>query len=157
MNRTCVVVVDAARARLYRVEPDSDRKSGFRLVEKADLTDTDYLARGANAPRVKSERNTSRQAGPMHPYGEKRKQHREEVKRKFARDVANAAKGVVRAWTRGRVVLISETRMLGVMREPLGEALKSGIEVKELKKDYTRFTLAAIERRLERSGLLRPA
>lgn len=148
MNDCCVVVADAARARLYLLEMAEDLNAGSRLVEKADVSDAKYLARGTEAPRARSERNTNRQMGPAHPYGEKRKVHRLAVEDRFAHDVAREAQRLTRGWIRGVVVLVAEPRMLGLLREPLRSALKEDIELKELAKDYMHVAPAELQKRL---------
>jgi protein required for attachment to host cells len=148
MNDCCVVVADAARARLYLLEKAEDLTAGLRLVEKADLADTTYLARGTEAPGVRSERNTNRQSGPVHPYGEKRRVHRLVLEDRFAHDVAREAEKLMRGRKQGVVVLVAEPRMLGLLREPLRSALKEHIELKELAKDYMHLAPTDLQKRL---------
>jgi protein required for attachment to host cells len=152
MNDCCVVVADAARARLYLLGKAEDLNTGSRLIERADLVDTKYLARGAEAPGVTSERNTNRRAGPLHPYGEKRKVHRLVVEERFAHAVAREAQKLTRCWLTGVVMLVAEPRMLGLLREPLRSALNENIELKELAKDYMHLAPAELQRRLNLSG-----
>lgn len=149
MNNCCVVVADGRRARLFLLEEAKDLLSGSRLMERADLVNTNNAARGLDAPGKRSERNTSRQSGPMHPYGEKRLQHRVEVDRRFARNVAEQASAMVKGWKQGSLLLVAEPHMLGLMRDVLHGALKPGIEIKELARDYTHLAPSRLYRRLK--------
>jgi protein required for attachment to host cells len=148
MNNCCVVATDGMRARIFVLERAPDLVSGSRLVEWADLVNAENAARGRAAPYRRSERNTSRQAGPMHPYGEKRQRHRLEVERRFAGDVAKSALSVVAGWSRGSLLVVAEPHMLGLMRDALRGRLPSGIQFKELAKDYTHFTPSRLRQQL---------
>lgn len=148
MNNCCVVVADGSRARLFLLEEAKELVSGSRLVEVADLVNAEGTAHGGDAPRRRSERNTSRQSGPVHPYGDKRLQHRVEVDRRFAMDVAERTLSLIGGWPRGSLLLIAEPHMLGLMRDALHGALGSGIELKELAKDYTHLTSSKLHRQL---------
>jgi protein required for attachment to host cells len=153
----CVVVADGARARVFRVDSSDDARP--RLVETDDLVNAEYQARGANVlPMVRSTRNTGRQSGPMHPYAQRRLRHRLELEKRFAQEVVAKVAGVTQAWNRGSVVLIAEPRMLGLLREAGRGALKHGVAVKELAKDFTQLTASELREHLAASGIIkRPA
>jgi protein required for attachment to host cells len=152
MNNCCVVVADAARARVYILEKAENLQAGSRLVQKAQLEDTEYMARGTQAPRVRSERNTNRQAGPVHPFSEKRERHRLVIEERFARDITRKVQKLTRDWKAGVLLLVAEPRMLGLVREPLRSALKDDIELKELAKDYMHFTPSELQQKLSLHG-----
>lgn len=142
----CVVVADSARARLFLADTGEDGKP--RLAEQADLTNTDYLARGAGAAQVKTERNTDREAGPMHPQFEKRAQHRLELEHRFAREIAHRTATLVQEWREGAVMLIAPPHMLGQLREVMRSALPRQLTLKELAREYTGLTAAELARQL---------
>jgi len=154
MNNWCVVVADGARARIFVLEPEGGRAGAPSLVEKADLANAGYGARGADAPQVRTERNTNRQTGPMHPVGEKREQHRLEVERRFGVRIAERVAEVVKGWNDGSIVLVADPRLLGLMREVLREAVKSEITLKELAKDYAHLSATELHERLAGNGLI---
>jgi protein required for attachment to host cells len=157
MNDLCIVVADGARARLYFVESDGPRKGG-RLVEQAALTQPDLRALGTSVTgRVRTETNTNRQAGPVHPIGAQRERHRLQVERRFAASITETAAGLVEDWARGAVVLVAEPRMLGLLREMARGVMSRRVAVKELARDYTNLTAAELYDRLVHSGVVRGA
>jgi protein required for attachment to host cells len=157
VNALCIVVADGARARLYFVEPDGPRKGG-RLIERAALAQPGLRALGTSVTgRARTETNTNRQAGPVHPMGAQRERHRLDIERRFAAGITETAAGLVDDWADGTVVLIAEPRMLGLLRETVRGVLKPGIAVKELARDFTGLTAAELYDRLVRNGVIRAA
>ena len=155
MNDLCIVVADGARARLFFVEPDGPRKGG-RLVEQAALNQPDLRALGTSVTgRPRTETNTNRQAGPMHPMGAQRDRHRLDIERRFASSIAETTAGLVDGWAKGTVVLVAEPHMLGQLRESVRNVLKAGIAMKELARDFAGLTPAEIYDRLAQSGVVR--
>jgi protein required for attachment to host cells len=103
---------------------------------------------------VRTETNTNREAGPMHPMGAQRERHRIELERRFSGKVAGKSATLVKNWLTGTVVLIADPRMLGFLREAVRGALKPGIRVKELAKDYARLTASRLRDRLTGDGIV---
>lgn len=144
--RTCLIVADGARARLFTVAPEGAR-NGVKLVERAALANGQVKARSRTASgAVKSERNTNRQAGPVHPIDAHRERHRLERERRFGAEIVRRAEEFTADWKEGVVVLIAEPRLLGLMREPLRQALRPHIRLEALAKDYSGYSRAALER-----------
>lgn len=151
----CVVVAaDAAHARLFALERDADLQSGARLREVQDLINSDYTARGTDAPRVKVERNTSRQSGPMHPQGAERQWHRAELERRFGKTVAGHAIALLKSQNAQALVLVAEPKMLGHIRAPLHEALDRGTYVSEWGRNYTGLAPDVLLKRLSANHML---
>lgn len=147
MTQTCLIVADRARARLFVVVPDESPRRRFRLIERSTLVNAETTARGKDgAGRVKSERNTNRQAGPVHPIGAERERHRLEHERRFGAEIVKRAVDMTADWDEGVMLLIAEPRLLGLVRARLREALKAEIRLEELAKDYTGLSTAALER-----------
>ena len=142
MNKTCIVVADAGLARFYDVEEVESPRLQLKLVERAVLTnDLDLKSRGESVTgRVRTETNTDRGSGPVHPMGEQRERHRVELDRRFGLEIARRAAEMTKDWKEGAVVFVAEPRFLGLTREPLRTALHRGIELKELAKDYAHLT-----------------
>lgn len=150
----CVVVADVARARIYLWEADENLKAGGRLIEAADMVNGDYTARGEDAPGVKTERNTSRQAGPMHPQGAKRATHRAEVERRFAREVADKVRVLLGKRGGHTLVLSAEPHMLGLVRMQMKSAAGKRFAVSEISRNYTHLTPTRLLRQLVVEGVL---
>ena len=145
MSRTCIIVVDSRRARVFDVQPVDAPRVKTALVEHAVLENPDLRELGTSVTgRPRTETNTNRQAGPVHPMGAQRERHRLALERRYAGDIARKAGEITKGWKSGTVVLVAEPRLLGLVRETLRKALGSGVELKELAKDYTGFTAAEI-------------
>lgn len=154
MNDLCIVVADGARARLYFVESDGPRKGG-RLIEQAALNQPDLRTLGRSVTgRPRTETNTNREAGPMHPIGAQRERHWLQVERRFAAGIIGTAAGLVDEWGKGTVVLVAEPRMLGLLRESVRGVMNRRITVKELARDYAGLTEAELYDRLAQSGIV---
>ncbi len=144
-TNACIIVADGGRGRLFAVVEDGSTQGRVSLVERESLVNPDYRARGEDSPgRTKSERVTNRQAGDVHPIDARRDQHRLELERRFAREIAEHAAQFTRGWSHGSVVLVAEPRLLGLVREPLHRALNPAVELKELAKDYSHLTAAEL-------------
>jgi protein required for attachment to host cells len=147
MNNTCLIVADGSSARLFVVVPYDSPRRKLRLKKEATLVNMETKTRGrSGAGQVKSERNTNRQAGPMHPIGAERGRHRLEHERRFGAEIVERAMDLTAGWQQGVMILIAEPRLLGLMRERLRSALKSEIRLEELAKNYNGLSTAELER-----------
>jgi protein required for attachment to host cells len=155
VDKTCIVVADSKHARFFLAGASDTPRRPLKLVEGAALFNPDIEAvRRNGAGRVKTERVSNRQAGPVHPIGAHRERHRLELERRFGREIASQAARITGAWTSGAVLLIAAPRLLGLVRETLRDALHPGIELKELAKDYTALSETELGDHL---AFLRPA
>lgn len=151
----CIIVADGARARFFGLQRGEERERRSRLAPLGSLENPDFRGRGAEAPqRIKTEHITDRQAGATHPVNDRRDQHRLELERRFAAEIAQRAAGLTSDWAAGTVILIADPRMLGLLREEVRGVLKPGLQLKELAKDYTALTTQELERHLIVSGVL---
>ena len=154
MTNCFIVSADGARARMFLLQKDSTLQVGSRLVEKINLVNTDYTARGVDAPRVRSERNTSRQAGPMHPQDAERDRHRIELARRFAREIAAHASSMCQAGRADKLILVAEHRMLGLLRQPLRAAVDKRVTIGEIARNHTHLTPSRLHQRLAADDLI---
>lgn len=148
-DHCCVVVANGLRARFFVVEETAHPRARYRLAERADLTNAESAARGVNAPGVRTERNTNRQLGPMHPVGEKRAQHRAEIERRFAQEITGQVRKLCGSWKTGVVILAANAKMLGMLRDGVRTALPSGVLLENMGRDYTALTPSALARQLK--------
>jgi protein required for attachment to host cells len=155
MDNTCVVVAGSGRARIFLLEESPAPRAPFRLIERGKLANADLRSRGRSVTgRVRTETNTNREAGPMHPMGAQRDRHRIELERRFSVEIARNAAALARNWTTGSVVLVADPRMLGFLRDAVRGELKTGVRVKELAKDYGNLTASSLQDHLAQSGVL---
>lgn len=149
-----VVVADRRGARLYTVESDDASRSGA-LVEEATLANPDLKSRGKSVTgRPRTETNTNRQGGPVHPIGAQRERHRLELDRRFVREIAERAAKLTSTWLHGVVVLIAEPGMLGLAREVMRDTLSRKLELKEVARDYAQLGRGELQGQLIASGLI---
>ena len=149
MNRLCVVVADRGGARFFEAQPVDAPRVKTTLVERAVLDNPGLRELGASVTgRARTETNTSRQAGPVHPIGAQRERHRLEHERQLGRKIVRQVQKLTRGWTSGAVMLIAGPRLLGLTREALREALPAGIVLKELERDYVGLSAAEIRDRV---------
>ena len=155
MDNVCVVVADGKGARLFLLQESDAPRAPVRLVARGTLSNADLRSRGRSVTgRVRTETNTNREAGPVHPIGAQRERHRIELERRFSVEIARKAAVLARNWSTGSVVLVADPRMLGFLRDAARGALKPGISVKELAKDYAHLTASKLRDHLALSGVL---
>ena len=154
MANCFIIAADGARARMFLLEKDPALQAGSRLVEKIDLVNTDYRARGTDAPQVRSERNISRQAGPVHPQDAERERHRIEVERRFAREIAAHAASMAKVGDAGKLILVAAPRMLGLLRRPLRAAITPRVTISEIARNHTHLTPSRLHQRLVADDLI---
>lgn len=154
MDNVCVVVAGSRQARIFLVEESDAPRAAVRLVERGTLSNADLRSRGRSVTgRVRTETNTNREAGPVHPIGAQRARHEVELERRFSTEVARKAAALARNWTTGSVVLVADPRMLGFLRDAVRGALKPSVRVKELAKDYSSLTASRLLDHLAADGI----
>jgi protein required for attachment to host cells len=132
MFKTCVVVADRARARLFVTAAGAERQGtvpSIDLVELEALTDNE---------------------GQVGTY-EHRERHKEEQERRFAKRIAGAVRELMAREEAPRLVLAIEPHMLGLLRAQLNGSLGS-TELIELAKDFSWHTPEHILDALKRHG-----
>lgn len=156
MNRTCIVVADSRTARFYDVEESDAPRAKAKLIERAMLgNETDLRVLGESASgKARTETNSNRGAGPVHPVEAQRERHRVELDRRFGREIARQAGAIAAEWKQGTVILVAEPRLLGLLRETLRDALHRGVDLKELAKDYANLPVSELHEHLARGRLI---
>ena len=155
MDNVCVVVADGKGARLFLLQESDAPRAPVRLVARGTLSNADLRSRGRSVTeRVRTETNTNREAGPMHPMGAQRERHRIELERRFSVEVARKAAALAKNWATGSVVIVADPRMLGFLRETVRATLKPRIQVKELAKDYAGLTISRLRDQLAEDGIV---
>lgn len=156
MNAYCVVAVDGIRARFFCLEK-AERPGvapGPNLVEQPEAlinTEGDMPSRD-----LFSDTQTGRNAahGMSHSYDDHRDQHADEVQRRFAKQVAEAALKLAERHKPRTLVLAAEKQMLGFLRSALHVPPKAGFEVKEVAKDLSRLSPQELQNHLAAEGML---
>ena len=150
MASGCVVVADGSKARFFTVEERGAPRAPHVLVESGILENPALRERGESMPgRPRTETNSDRNAGPVHPIAAQRERHRVELMRRYAADIVDRASGHLAGSFAGMLMLIAEPRLLSMMRDAARHAFVGGVRVKELARDFGGLSRAEIERRLE--------
>ncbi len=154
-QETCVVIADGARARFFKYPGavDSDGVSQ-RLVETQSLT---CPSRRVRSGELQSETRPGLQASgtSAHAVDDHRDQHRQELERRFAVDVATA---IAESCSDGqRLILFAAPSFLGTLRPALSrhQALDSQKNtIVEQGLDLTKLTSSELHDRLTSEELL---
>lgn len=158
MSEYCILVADAERARIFTLEQPAvpEIEAGPRLVEQqVDLINPEDSL--PHEERWADPRPGGFAAdGHMQGYDDHRGRHIEENRLRFARQIAaqtlrHAIDNHVKC-----LVVVSERRMLGLLRQSIALPPHSDIKVVEVAKDLARLTPHDIQRHLADEGVIPP-
>lgn len=153
----CVVTVDGTRARFFCLErPElKEMVSWPQLVEESEAlinTEVDIPGR-----ELFSDSKSGRMAAPngmAHGYDDHRAQHSDEVRRRFAKLVADELLRLAERRRPQTVVLAADQQMLGFLRGAIHVPPKAQFEVKEVVKDLSRLSPQELYSHLAAEGML---
>jgi protein required for attachment to host cells len=158
--KTCVVVGDRSRARLFVSVPAPERlgatAGGSDLLEVEALTDPEGELKDGELFSTRGGSNRSPH-GAKFGYDDHRQRHRDEEERRFARRVADAVLARFRSEEAARLVVAVEPRLLGLLRRELKGKLQAGVEVIEVAKDFSWHDAAHVRDALLRFGVMSAA
>jgi protein required for attachment to host cells len=157
MNDLCIVVADAARARIFAVDDRDDGTGAMvpSLIEVEDLIDPTQKMRDGDIYSHSRPGLTREFAGGVGAaHDEHRADHAAEMERRFATDVITAAARVIDMRKARRVIVAADPRTLGFLRPQLA-GLPRSVEIDELPKHLTQLAPVDLLAFLERSGRLR--
>jgi protein required for attachment to host cells len=155
----CVLVADAARARVLTLETDTGPLAPTLapLVEVAAITNPERRARdsdvlGDSRPGVRREAPGT----PGHGLDDQRDRRRREVDRVFANHAVDEAARVWKRYRACRVVVVASPAMLGELRKvlPKKNHTPTPYDVSELSRDLSRLAPPALHDALAGAGLL---
>jgi protein required for attachment to host cells len=156
MARTCIIVADHARARFITLEvpQDASVEGGPRLVEHRDLVNPE-----ADIPdrALFSDRNGSAHASPTgaaHALDDHRGEHQRETERRYARRLLEETERFVAHEQATRLLIVSEPRLLGTLRQQLSYERFRGVEITELGENLSRRPLEQIQSVLALRGVV---
>ena len=155
MTRTCIAIVDAARARLFTLE-ELARQAGttYELRERADLIDPDRRLRPSELFSDTRPGADRAPGGRGHAVDDHRDSHLEQLDRRFAGEVAARVASLVREHSCGRLIVAASPRMLGHLRRAGAGQLVPELAVDEIDRDLTRSSPPQIHDLLTARGLL---
>lgn len=157
MNDYWVIVADGAQARFMALErhDDAPQRVALRLVESARLSNPEHTVSGRrDARKIKSGRDTGRNRAAPHGYTDHRESHDTELLRRFAERIGEQAAALAANGKASTMVLVADTRMLGLLHAALEPLAKAGVALRELARDYTWCTPPQVQQHLSENGLI---
>lgn len=153
-HATCVIVADGARARVWVL--NTDHGAGPELLGVAEVTNPTLRARDVD---VVSDSGSGRRGGaktPIHSPPDHRDQHRRELERQFAAQIAEEAAAVWRRYPACDLIVVAGPQMLGLLRPAIDRQIraKDKLHVHELTRDLTKLTGPALHDLLAKDKLL---
>jgi len=157
MRKYLVVAVDSSRARFFYLVPAEvpEMESGPNLQEVEDLVNPELEEKGRDLwSEDKSGRGMAPGSGAAHGYDDHRDRHIEELEQRFARQVASQVSRQAQQHRSEVVVIASEHRMLGHLRETLKANLPGGIELVDTDLNISKLNIIELQEHLAKKGLL---
>lgn len=169
MKRACVVVLDAARARICLYQEQA--KPGFELTEYRDLASPGRRMKEGDM-FSESRPATAQQGGfrkrgwgggdkstfgtPGGTYDDHRGAHIDEMDAKFIKEVVETLQHVLADKQMGHLIVCAPPRMLGMFRQTADFEKKGNHQVDELSIDISQLSLPQIHDQLASRGLIPP-
>ncbi|MEE8554024.1 MAG: host attachment protein [Desulfobacterales bacterium] len=156
MSDYLIVVVNRARARFFTLEPVEfpELESGPRLINRAELENTGIREVQEMYTDSKTGRGAAPQGGSVHGYDDKRDQHLDELRRRFAVKVLERIQKLARAERAGTVILAASARMRRFLYPDLDTLTRRGYRVHKLSKNIINFSPKKIHEYLADDGLI---
>src|SRR3569833_1663616 len=158
MNAYCVVTVDGIRARFFCLEKSElfgFGASQFLVEQHEALINTELDMPGREL--WTDARSGRRPAGghmPGNGVDDHRDQHTDEMRRRFAKQIAEETLKLTERYKPHTLVLAAEKQMLGFLRYALYVPPKASFEVKDVPKDLSRLSPQELQSHLAAEGVL---
>ena len=157
MSDYLVLVADGTKARFFSLEPAAvpQVETSPKLVEQQDLISTELDVPGKEMwSDQKSGRNRAPPHGAAHGYDDHRDKHENEFERRFAHRISETAIKLAQQHRAKQLVMVAETRMLGMLRKELAIPSHASFSVQELAKDLTKLGIDELHTHLVQADLL---
>lgn len=156
MLNLLVAVMNGTNARFLTLEPVSPKKpeAGMVLVEQNALCNAENELSGQELwSSSKTGRNRG-SAGQSHSYDDHREQHCVEFEKRFANQITHHIAQLIQTHGSQQLVLASEPKFLGLIREALAGSLPKTVTVTELAKSICQMSPSQIQQYLAEQDLL---
>lgn len=155
MDQYCVIVANSNTARFFTLESPEfpEYESGPNLVETKELHNPDLHDQDELWANTKTGRNRAGKSGPAHGYDDHRSQHHEEFERRFAHSIAEETRRLQGDQRHPNVILVSQQRMLGHLRQAMDNHFKDAA-THEVAKDLSKLSALELHQHLARERLL---
>lgn len=152
MERTCILVADRLRARLFALEPIRNTHHRFQLEEKVDLVNRypqlSYENRG-DGQRAALRQSSGSSSGYDH-----KQVDQDHDDRKFAKEVTQELVGYLKTVHADQLILVAPPQFLGALREHK-QALRNEVnDIQDYAKELAHLSAPEIRDYLEQKILL---
>jgi hypothetical protein len=157
MSNYLIVVVNREVARFFTLEPVDfpELESGPRILEWEGLENPECRIPAQNLyADSKTGRGTAPQGGSVHGYDDKRDQHLDELRRRFAMKVTERIQHFARAKESRTLVLAASARMRRFLYPDMDSMVKRGYEIHKISKNMINFSPQKIHAYLAETGIV---
>jgi len=156
MSDYLIVVANRAFARFFILEPVEfpELESGPRLMASAELENQEIRDAQEMYTDSKTGRGIAPRSGSVHGYDDKRHQHLDELRRRFAVRVIERIQKLARAERVRTVILAASARMRRFLYPNLDKLTRQGYRVHKLSKNMINFSPKKIHEYLAEDGLI---
>jgi hypothetical protein len=157
MGDHLIVAVNRQQARFFTLEPVDfpELESGPRIVELEALINPEAMVDSRQMyTDSKTGRGTAPQGGPVHGYDDKRDQHLDELRRRFAGSVNAQIRRLAKSLKVRTLVVVYSARMRQFMNPDLDHLSKQGYAIHKVAKNMIKFTPQRIQDQLAGMGLV---
>jgi hypothetical protein len=156
MSDYLIVVVNRASARFFNLEPVEfpEFESGPRMVTRTELDNLEINDFQEMVTDSKTGRGAAPQGGGIHGYDDKRDQHLDELRRRFAVKVLDQIRQLAQTERVRTVILATSSRMRRFLYPDIETLERQGIRVHKLSKNMINFAPQKIHAYLAQEGLV---
>jgi hypothetical protein len=156
MSDYLIVVVNRGSARFFSLEPVEfpELESGPRIVTRIELDNPEINDFHEMVSDSKTGRGATPQKGGVHGYDDKRDQHLDELRRRFAVKVLAQVRRLAKTERARTVILAASARMRRFLYPDIESLGRQGIRVHKLSKNMINFTPQKIHAYLAQEGLV---
>jgi hypothetical protein len=156
MSDYLIVVVNRASARFFNLEPVEfpEFESGPRMVMRTEIDNLDINDFQEMVTDSKTGRGAAPQGAGIHGYDDKRDQHLDELRRRFAVKVLDQIRRLAKTERVRTVILATSSRMRRFLYPDIDTLERQGIRVHKLSKNMINFAPQKIHEYLAQEGIV---
>ena len=156
MSDYLIVVVNRSCARFFTLEPVEfpELESGPRMMTRAKFESPKIRDAQEMYADSKTGRGAAPQGGSVHGYDDKRDQHLDELRRRFAVGVLERIRKLAETERPRTVILAASARMRRFLYPGLDPLTRQGCRVHKLSKNMINFSPQKIHEYLAEDGLV---
>jgi hypothetical protein len=158
MSDYLIVVVNRALARFFTLEPVEfpELESGPRMSQCEEMANPEIADSQELYTDSKTGRGVAPQGGGVHGYEDKRDQHLDEVRRRFAASVVERIQKLARRKRVRTIILIASTRMRHFLYSDLKMLARDDFRIIKISKNMINFASDKIHAYLAEEGFVPP-